>query len=101
MVASWITDSGEGALVKIRALPGAKKSEIVGEQNGRLKVRLSAPPVEGKANKELLRLLAKQLGLKKSQVRLHTGDRSRDKIILLVDVTVAEAGEKLRVPRGA
>jgi uncharacterized protein (TIGR00251 family) len=100
LVASWIRESEHGALVEIRALPGARKSEIVGEQNGRLKIRLNAPPVEGKANKELLRLLAKQLGLKKSQVRLHTGDRSRDKIVLLADVTVAEAQRILKVPRG-
>jgi uncharacterized protein YggU (UPF0235/DUF167 family) len=83
LVASWIRESEHGALVEIRALPGARKSEIVGEQNGRLKIRLNAPPVEGKANKEL-----------------HTGDRSRDKIVLLADVTVAEAQRILKVPRG-
>lgn len=100
MVVSWAEDSGPGALLKVRAIPGAKKSEIVGEHGGRLKVRLNAPPVEGKANKELLRLLAKQLKLKKNQVSLHTGERSRDKIILLAGVRAEDAARILIVPRG-
>lgn len=69
---------------------------IAGEENGRLKVRLQAPPVEGKANRELLKLLSKALGISKSRVRLEAGERSRDKSVLLVGITPAEARDRLK-----
>ena len=80
----------------VRAIPGARKSEITGEENGRLKVRLSAPPAEGKANRELLRLLAKEMGLRKSQARLVSGERSRDKIVLLAGLPASEVKNRLQ-----
>ncbi len=61
-----------------------------------MKVRLNAPPVEGKANRELLRLLAKEMGVRKSQARLVNGDRSRDKIVLLAGLPVTEAKNRLQ-----
>ena len=81
----------------MRVIPGARKSQIEGESAGRLKVRLQAPPVEGKANKELLRLLARELGLKKNQLTLARGERSRDKVILLAGISPAEAAAKLKI----
>ena len=67
--------------------PGAKKSEIVGwsdvgPPNGRvLRVKLKAPPVEGKANRELLAFLSKELGVAKSAVSLGSGAKSRAKAV--------------------
>jgi uncharacterized protein (TIGR00251 family) len=101
LVISCLLESQSGALLKVRVVPGAKKSEITGEENGQLRVRLNSPPVEGKANKELVKLLAVRLGLKKSQVRLSKGERSRDKIVLLAGVPVSDAVMKLqKVLRG-
>jgi uncharacterized protein (TIGR00251 family) len=88
--------SPEGALLALRVAPGAKKNRIMGEHDGRLRVRLQAPPVEGKANKALLRFLARELGLRKNQVRLRRGERSRDKIVLLAGVPAGDAEERLR-----
>lgn len=84
----------------MRVIPGARKSQIEGESAGRLKVRLQAPPVEGKANKELLKLLARELGLKKNQLTLARGERSRDKVILLAGISPAEAAAKLKITSG-
>ncbi len=75
----------------MRVIPGAKKDLVAGEENGRLKVRLQAPPVEGKANKALVRLLARRLGLSRGRVRLVRGARSRDKMVLLAGVSMPRA----------
>jgi uncharacterized protein (TIGR00251 family) len=74
-------------IVRCRVTPGAKKSEILGwseeePPNGRLlRVKLKAPPLEGKANRELLAFLAKELGVAKSAVSLRSGGKSRVKSI--------------------
>ena len=78
-----LTASAEGTLLQVRVVPGARKSQLMGEENGRLKVRLQAPPVGGKANKALLAFLARELGLRKNRLELVTGERSREKKILL------------------
>lgn len=80
----------------MKVVPGARKSAVAGEADGRLRVRLCAPPVEGKANRELERFLAGALGLKKNQVRLVAGERSREKTVLLKGLTIADAGARLR-----
>ncbi|MFA5801949.1 MAG: DUF167 domain-containing protein [Thermoleophilia bacterium] len=91
-----LSRSAEGTLLAVRVVPGAKKSKITGEAGGLLKVRLNAPPVEGKANRELLKLLARELDLKKSQVVLARGDKSREKTVLLAGVSLSRAQERLK-----
>ena len=85
----------EGTLLKVRVTPGAKKSEIVGEAGGRLRIRLQAPPVEGKANRELTRFIAKSLGLRKNRVSLAGGEKSREKTVMLEGVALPEARKRL------
>lgn len=85
-----------GTILAVRVITGARKTVIAGEENGRLKVRLQAPPVEGKANKELLKLLARSLGLSKGQVRLKSGERSRDKTVLLAGIPTTDARNRLK-----
>lgn len=70
----------EGDLILfVRLQPRASRNEIVGEQDGRLKIRLTAPPVEGKANSALRKFLAKTFGVAGRQVTLESGDSHRDK----------------------
>ncbi|MEZ5424747.1 MAG: DUF167 domain-containing protein [Pyrinomonadaceae bacterium] len=70
----------DGSLVfNVRVVPRASKSEIVGEHDGALKVRLAAPPVEGAANRELIKLLAKSFGVAKSDVGIISGETARTK----------------------
>lgn len=68
-----------GWYVQVRVQPGAKKTECVGLVEDRLRIRLAAPAVENKANKELLAFVAKTLGLKASKIRLVSGEHGRQK----------------------
>jgi uncharacterized protein len=85
-----ITDHAEGCVLPVRAQPGARRSGIVGEQAGALKVAVTAPPEDGRANKALLEVLRDALGLKRSQVELLGGATSREKRFLIRGVTKAE-----------
>ncbi len=65
----------------MRVLPRSSKSEIVGEHDGDLKVKLSSPPVDGKANKELIKILSKELKIVKSNIEIISGETSKTKQI--------------------
>jgi uncharacterized protein len=66
--------------IEVRVVPGAKKREIKRE-GSLLRVRLTSRPVEGKANEELIRLLAEAFGLKRREVTIVTGEKDRRKIV--------------------
>jgi uncharacterized protein (TIGR00251 family) len=85
----------EGVILPVRAQPGARKNAVVGDQNGALKLAVSAPADQGKANKALLELLCDSLGLKRSQVELLTGDKSRDKRFLIRGLSLSEIQGRL------
>jgi uncharacterized protein (TIGR00251 family) len=67
--------------IEVRVVPRAKRNEIAGERDGRLLVRVAAPPVDGKANAAVVKLLAKALGVQRSAVAIVTGESARDKLI--------------------
>jgi hypothetical protein len=90
-VAWWSTQSN-GILIAIRAVPGAHKSEIVGLFGDRLRIRLKAPAVEGKANVELQRFLAEAFGVRSSAITILRGEHARDKVILIRGVSEIPAG---------
>lgn len=84
MSAPWLTRAGDGSLVlSLHIQPGAKKTEIAGLHGEALKIRLAAPPVDGKANAALIAFLAKTCHIPKSAVELVSGDTSRIKRIRL------------------
>ena len=74
-----LVEHAEGCILPVRAQPGARKAGILGEYAGALKVAVTAPPEDGRANKALIELLARALNLKRSQVKLLSGETSRDK----------------------
>lgn len=74
---------------RVRVQPRAARSEVVGEHNGALKLRLHAPPVDGKANEECRRLIAKLVGVSPSEVEIISGQSSKDKVIAVRRVTAA------------
>src|SRR5438034_7919160 len=78
-----ITEHPEGCLLPVRAQPGARRTGVLGEQAGALKVAVTAPPEDGRANKALVEALREALGLKRSQVELLSGTTSRDKRFLI------------------
>jgi len=67
-------------LYNIRVIPNAKQNKIIKEAD-RLKICLTAPPVDGKANKALIKFLADHFGVKKSSVKIVRGQKSRDKVV--------------------
>ena len=68
--------------IEVRITPNASKDEITGKaEDGRLRVRIQSPPVDGAANKRLIRFIAKTAGVAKSKVRIVSGERSRDKAL--------------------
>jgi len=77
-------------LLLIKAVPNAARSEIVGWFGDALKIKLKAPPVDGKANAELCRFLAETLGLPKSAVTLATGETARQKRVRIEGLSAAE-----------
>ena len=87
-----ITKTNTGATFRVRVQPGASKNEIVGVQEDALKIRINAPPVKGKANKALIGFLAKELGVKKSEVEIISGHTSKIKKIKVL-------GEGVRIER--
>jgi len=82
-----IRDNGSGVFLSCHVQPGAKRTAVAGVYGTALKISLAAPPVDGKANKELCVFLAKKLGLAKSAVALVSGQTSRDKVVFLPGVT--------------
>ena len=77
------TEGDGGCAVKVLVAPKASKSEVVGVIKGVLKIRISAPPVDGAANKELVRFLSKQLGVSKSSVLIRSGLASKHKSVFI------------------
>jgi uncharacterized protein (TIGR00251 family) len=68
----------------VQVSPRASRSEIVGEHNGALRVRLAAPPVDGAANEELIRILAQALNVSRKGVRIMAGHTSKTKRVSVV-----------------
>jgi uncharacterized protein (TIGR00251 family) len=73
-------------IIKIKVEPRSSKSGIVGPYGDSLKVKLTSPPVEGKANKELIEVLAKEYGIPKKNVEIVSGHNSKSKTVRLIGV---------------
>lgn len=98
MSAVWLRQSDRQTTLTLHIQPGAKKTEVAGEHGDALKIRLAAPPVDGKANSALIAFVADRLGLAKSAVSLKSGQTSRRKVI---EVTDAPADTLRRLLPGA
>jgi hypothetical protein len=85
----------EGIILPVRAQPGARRDEVRGEQNQALKLAVTQVAEKGKANRAIVELLCKTLGLRKSQVELVSGATSAEKRFLIRQVTEQELREKL------
>ncbi|HEX9423221.1 MAG TPA: DUF167 domain-containing protein [Pyrinomonadaceae bacterium] len=78
----------DGMLIfKVRVVPSASRSEIVGEHDGALRVRIAAPPVDGAANEELVRLLARAFKVSRSAVEISAGQTSKLKQVRVGGIT--------------
>lgn len=79
----------------VRVQPRAARNEIAGERDGALVVRLTAPPVENRANEALCRLIAKRLGVARTRVSVRKGARSRDKVVQVEGLSSEEIARGL------
>jgi uncharacterized protein len=85
-----VTPHTEGCVLAVRAQPGARRNAIMGEHGGTLKVSVTAPPEDGRANEAITQLLRDWLGLKRSQVELIGGASSRNKRFLIRGVNMEQ-----------
>lgn len=96
---SWLSQTADGSYVlALHIQPGAKKTGIAGLHGEALKIRLAAPPVDGKANAALIEFLAKTCGVPRSALELVSGEASRTK---RVRITGADQAVLLRLAEGA
>lgn len=84
---AWYQRSGDGFTIEVHAVPGASRSEVVGTHGDALRIRLAAPPVDGKANDQLIRFLAAALQIPRSAVAIETGHRGRRKRVRVTGVS--------------
>jgi len=84
----FLDEGKEGVYLRILVTPKAKRTRVVGLHGDRLKISIKAPPVDGKANKELVAFLAKSLSVSKSSISLEGGQHSREKLIFIEDATL-------------
>jgi hypothetical protein len=84
---SFLQTRSDGVLLHVVIQPRASRNEITGVQQQALKIRLTAPPVEGAANKECLRFLADALDISPSQLQLISGHKARRKTVLIRGLT--------------
>lgn len=89
------TERPEGVLFQIKVLPRSARSEVTGVHGDALKIKITAPPVEGKANEEIVRFLAKRLGVKSAQVSIVNGGHSQIKTIAVSGMTGQQIRERL------
>jgi len=78
-------------MIEVRVIPRAQKTEFSGERDGRMVVRLAAPPVDGAANDALIAFLAQALGVPKRSVTVVGGEKSRDKRVRIDGLDEAAA----------
>ena len=89
----------ETCTLKVRVQPKSSRNRVDGFEGGTLRLRVTAPPTEGQANAGVIALLAKTLGISKSNLMIVRGHNSRDKVVLVAMLT--EQGVRRRIEAGA
>lgn len=90
-----IEDCPDGCRIFLYARPRASRTKIAGLHGGRVKIQISAPPVDGAANDEVIAFLAKKLDLRKSDIELTSGQSGKRKTIVAHGIGAAQTKEKL------
>lgn len=90
-----IRETRNGLCFDIHVNPHASRAGITGLSEGMLKVKVTAPPVEGAANEACITLLSKKLGLRKNQIKISAGAKGRKKTILVGDISKTDLEQKI------
>jgi len=91
-----IKETASGVRFAVRVIPGASKNEVAGIQDGALKLKLTAPPVEGKANRACVEFLAGLLGVRRSALEITAGEKSRKKTVSVDGMGRSELEARLK-----
>jgi uncharacterized protein (TIGR00251 family) len=87
-MSDWsITEANGGVTFAVRVVPRSSRSQIVGVVGGALKIKLTAPPVEGAANAALIEFVAEWLGVRRNAVSIVSGDKARTKFVRVTGIT--------------
>ncbi|MCJ7512358.1 MAG: DUF167 domain-containing protein [Anaerolineales bacterium] len=85
-----------GTALTIRVTPRARRTEVAGMlEDGTIRIRVAAPPVEGKANEELLDFLSKALRIRRNRIEVIVGEKGLDKLVSIRDLTPGQAHARL------
>lgn len=87
--------SGNEVKISLRVYPNASRNEVVGFTNGILRVKVSAPPIKGKANRELITFLSRLLGVGKGSVNIIKGHTTRNKVVAVDGLSQGEVMKQL------
>lgn len=79
----WLRETADGVTIDVLAAPRASRSRVMGEHDGRLRIQLAAPPVDGEANLALVLFVARQLGVARTTVSIVSGEASKRKLVLV------------------
>ena len=96
-VMSVIQSADDGIFLRVRVQPRASVERVEGVQGDHLRMRLTAPQIDGAANKACVAFLAKTLGVSRARVRIHAGVKSRDKLLHIFGLTPTQAAEALGI----
>jgi uncharacterized protein len=77
----WNQDANNSVSFEVRVVPRSSKSEVIGEHDGALKIKLASPPVDNAANEELIKLLSKTFDVSKNAVKIISGQTSKRKMV--------------------
>ncbi|CAB1367421.1 DUF167 domain-containing protein [Denitratisoma oestradiolicum] len=94
-MSAWLRQHGDDVVLALHVQPGAKRTAVAGLHGEALKIRLAAPPVDGKANACLIEFIAETLGVAKSRVSLVAGQTSRTKKIAVAGMDPGTAQQRL------
>jgi uncharacterized protein (TIGR00251 family) len=96
----WISAKNNFVQVEVVVVPNAGRNQVIGEHNGRLKVKVQSPPVEGAANQALIEYFSKILKTPKKNIQILRGETSRQKSVAVVGLKVDEVEERLQLAVG-
>ena len=85
-----------GTVIKVKVIPRSSRTEILGKENDIYRMKLTAPPVEGKANKAVIELLAEKLGVPKREIEIVSGKTGRLKTIRIRGLAAGEVAQALK-----
>ena len=89
----WLIEAKDGCVITVKVTPRAAKSEILGAESEWLRVRVKAPPVDGKANKALIEFMADLFSIKKRDIKIESGEKSRIKTLSMKNGNIARIGD--------